>query len=491
MKNKKMENKEPKIKISKNKELMRVTYVFVGLFIALMGYFVYFNVVLSADVINNPYNSRQDLFADRIIRGKILARDGEVLAETKVASDGAEIRNYPYANMFSHVIGYSINGKAGVELLGNFSLLRSNAFIAERISNEFKGEKNIGDNLVTTLDVAVQKAAYDALGSRKGAVVAVEPSTGKILAMVSKPDYDPNQIEAIWDSLLTVSEENDSRLLNRAAQGIYPPGSVFKIITALEYIRENPDYKEYHYQCEGSITEDDVTINCYHNKNHGEVDLETAFAKSCNAAFADMGLRLNQTKFMTTCSDLLFGAQLPSPLPYSKSRIGVTADGNGSFSEIGEKMQVAIGQGKTQMSPLHMALITSAIANKGTMMKPYLIECIENYEGDKVKQYKPSSYGRFLTEEEAAVLTKLMRTMVTDGTGSKLNGQSYTAAGKTGSAEYSENKEKSHAWFTGFAPAENPEIAVTVIVEEAGAGSEFAVPIAKQVFDAYFQQILP
>ncbi len=167
---------------------------------------------------------------------------------------------------------------------------------------------------------------------------------------------------------------------------------------------------------------------------------------------------------------------------HNKSRIDLRQD-----SSNGEMMQVAIGQGTTGMSPIHLNMITNAVANKGSFMKPYILERVENSAGTVMKQFSPSSGPALMTEEEADSLRRLMQNVVEEGTASKLKGLSYTAAGKTGSAEYSNVKEESHAWFTGFAPAENPQISVTVIIEGAGSGGDYAVPIAKRIFDAYFE----
>ena len=153
-----------------------ITYLFTGLFLLLIGYFVYFNAVLSPEVINNPYNSRQDTFANRVIRGNILSSDGTILAETSIMEDGTESRSYPHGNMFAHVVGYSTRGRTGVESLANFNLLTSNAFFGEQIAKEIREEKNIGDNVVTTLNFDLQKAAYNALGNHRGAVVVLEDS---------------------------------------------------------------------------------------------------------------------------------------------------------------------------------------------------------------------------------------------------------------------------------------------------------------------------
>ena len=160
----------------------------------LIGYLVYFNTIKSDDFINSPYNTRQDTFADRVVRGNIVSSDGEILAQTNVSEDGTEERSYPYSNIFAHVVGYDSNGKSGIESEANFQLLSSHEFFLNQIRNEFMGTKNTGDTVVSTLSADLQTTAYNALGDRRGAVVALEPSTGKILAMVSKPDFDPNTI---------------------------------------------------------------------------------------------------------------------------------------------------------------------------------------------------------------------------------------------------------------------------------------------------------
>jgi peptidoglycan glycosyltransferase len=230
--------KEEKKQKSKNREYLVVMYLFFILFLLMMAYFVYFQVAESESFINSPYNTLQDLFSERVVRGDILSADGEVLATTKVADDGTETRSYPYGRIFAHAVGYAVNGKAGLENQTNFSLLRSHEFFLKQIADDLSGTKTQGDNVVTTLDTSVQKVAYEGLGSYDGAVIAMQPSTGKIIAMVSKPDYDPNHVQENWS---TLTAEDSTVLFNRATQGSYAPGSVFKIATVLEYYRQNPD----------------------------------------------------------------------------------------------------------------------------------------------------------------------------------------------------------------------------------------------------------
>lgn len=464
-----------------NREILVVTYIFIGLFVMLLANFSYFLFADSKSVINNTYNKRQDLLAERVIRGQILGNSGEVLAQTIEDDEGNSKRVYPYKDLFVHVVGRFDKGKTGIELSENFNLLTSNANPIEKIFNELSEKKNVGDNIVTTLDVELQKVAYNALGNHKGSVVVLEPSTGKILAMVSKPDYDPNQITSLWNDLVDDSE-NNSALINRATQGLYPPGSTFKIVTALQYMREHSDYKKFKYTCKGSITIGDMKINCYNNKVHGTVNLETALAKSCNTAFAYIGTKLNKNSWLSTSESLLFNTELPLPFPYKKSSFTLN-----SSSEKTLAAQTAIGQGNTLISPMHNLLLVSAIANGGTLMKPYVVDHIENYVGNIVSKNMPSTFGNLMTAKEAQTLTDMMEEVVNDGTAYRLSSNRYQAAGKTGSAEFNSGKS-SHAWFVGFAPSDNPKIAVSVIVEGAGTGSDYAVPIAKKIMDTYFNR---
>lgn len=443
----------------------------------LIGYLIYFNTIKSDDFINSPYNTRQDTFADRVVRGKIMSSDGEVLAQTNVSEDGTEERSYPYNNVFAHVVGYDSNGKSGLESEANFQLLSSHEFFLNQIRNEFMGTKNTGDTVVSTLNADLQTTAYNSLGDRRGAVVALEPSTGKILALVSKPDFDPNTISENWDTL--VNDETNSSLLNRATMGQYPPGSTFKVVTALDYFRTRGSFNGFSFDCQGSITKENHTIQCYNGEVHGTEDFYTAFANSCNCAFAEIGTELGGDSLLKTSEDLLFNKKLPLT-SYRKSSF--TLNGSSGIPLI---MQTAIGQGNTLVSPMHMALITSAIANDGLLMKPYLIDKVTNAGGDTIRTTEPTDYKRLMTSNEAALLGKLMEGVVQKGTASALNGRGYTVAGKTGSAEYDENGS-SHSWFIGYSNVDKPDLVVAIIVEGGGTGSEAAVPIAADLFDAYY-----
>ena len=369
----------------------------------MMAYIIYFAAFRADSFVNSPYNQRQDAFAQKVIRGSITDRNGDVLARTSVSDDGTETREYPYGDLFAHIVGYSDPqyGKTGLESIENFDLLTSNAFFVEKIQNEFNGKKNQGDTVITTLDTGLQQAASDALGDYRGAAIVMEADTGKILAMVSHPDFDPNNIASEWEALN--SDEEYSPLLNRATGGSYAPGSVFKIITALAYMRQNPDYADYTYECSGSITLGDTTISCAGGTAHGTEDLRSSFANSCNCSFINIGLQLDLDGYRDTAEDLLFNSSLPGQLGYTKGSFVLDKD-----SPESEIMMTAMGQGETMVSPYQMALITQAIANGGTLMEPYLVDSVTNYTGAEVKRNVPKSAGRLMTSEEAAQLKDYM-----------------------------------------------------------------------------------
>ena len=368
----------------------------------------------------------------------------------------------------------------GVEQDANIYLVSSNISLGDKLADDLADERHLGNTVTTTFDSKLQKLAYDALGIYNGAVIITEPSTGKILAMVSKPDFDPNEIYNIWDSL--IKDNNSSVLVNRATQGQYPPGSTFKILTALEYIKENPvGYERYSFNCNGKFTSGESSIICYHGATHGTVDFTKSFAKSCNTSFANIGMSLDRDEFRSFLEKLYFDKALPVDFPTKNSGIASDIEYNDS-----NMIQTAIGQGATLVTPVHMAMITSMIANDGIMMKPYTIEKIESAAGKIIKKYEPASLGEFISKDEADIMRNIMNAVIEEGTGTRLKSDCYKVAGKTGSAEYNSLSD-SHAWFTGFTyDVENP-IQITVIMEGAGSGGEYAVPVARRIFDGYYQ----
>lgn len=482
-------------------QIVFTAVVFVLLFGIMAGYFCNYAILNRRWLFDNDYNSRDALLEEHNVRGRILASDGEELAW----SNEDNSRVYPYGSEFCHVVGYSTLGGSGIEEYMKYELLHSDIPFESKLEYDAEESKYPGNDVNTTLSVRMQEIVYSELGDDRGAVIVTEPSTGRILAMVSKPDYDPNAIELMWESLRT-NESGDSQLLNRATQGLYPPGSTFKIVDSIEFLQEDPsNYNTFYYNCEDGIYQNgEDSIHCFDYEHHHEQNLEQAFAHSCNSAFAKIVSEdLDLDRFRKTLKRLMFDQDLPYDLPCSTSHSQLLEDGDISTHNL---MQVAIGQGKTEVSPLHMNMITMAVANKGVLMRPYLIDSVCTAEGKVLQQYNETQVGSLIDEETADAVRRLMRgvTRVTYnsddgsdvwGTASEFDGtQSYTAFGKTGTAEFGEDEdeENSHAWFTGFAVDADkgedgePDICITVLIENGGVGSDRAVPVAKKILDSWY-----
>ena len=440
-------------------------------------------------------------------------------------------RYYPYSSLAAQVMGFVSTDNVGSEGLEAYydSYLQGTAGKVVTTKGNYGSEMlytyekyydaSDGDSLVTTIDQTVQHyleknletaiEKYDIINGAFGIVMDV--NSGQILAMANLGSYDPNNYQEIYDQALAGQLEaqyQDALLLdkdsdayqeamsaynqavaaerlrqwrNRCVSDGYEPGSTFKMLTVLEYMKENPNtWQDYVYNCNGSYQNGDYTIKCYHGTAHGAQNLIQAFANSCNGAFAEIGMQINSEKFRALANQMLFNSELPYTLPYNQSTFSL--DGS---SDDWEKLQTAIGQGKTQITPLHNLMIVSAIANGGTLMKPYMIDHVENVGGQTVKKFLPSAYGTLMSANDAQFLTHLMSQVVEIGTGSAMRGASYTVAGKTGSAEFEAGKE-THSWFVGFAPADKPKVAICVLAEESGSGGAVAAPIARQVLDRYF-----
>ncbi len=442
------------------------------LYSALAIYLMYFLIFNSDQLQLNTYNSRLDQIEENILRGSIYDSTGRTLAYSSY--DGDEIvRYYPFAAMYAHAIGYSQIGKTGIEANHNVDLLNPHFSFLEQFKWTLSGQGDKGSDVYISLDHGLQEIAYEALGDRKGAILAMEPSTGRILAMVSKPDYNPNTILSEYEELI---QSDEGVLLNRTTQGLYPPGSTFKILTLLEYIHENGE--EFNYFCKGRDIFGNKFFSCYGDTAHGRVNAKDALAQSCNTAFATMGESIDMRKLEALANSVLFNKELPYDYYHQTSSFLLPETVSPEL-----RAETVIGQGETLITPLHNMLVFSAIANGGVLMKPYLVEEIRNPYGDQVKKMLPTIGETIFDSEDTAMLKEYLLAVVEEGTGKGLISEQYTAAGKTGAAENPFGD--THAWFVGFAPYDNPQIVVSIIVENAGSSSSNSVPIAKDLFDYY------
>jgi len=454
------------------KNIRRVFWLYFILFAALVVYFGKFMIRDRAAVINSSLNPRMNITDAEVARGSIFDSEGRPLA----ASSGAK-REYPYGRAFAHVVGYADKtaGLSGVEQKYNLSLQSVHLELVQRLANFITASPIRGNDIYLTLNAELQELAYGLLEGHKGAVIIAEPSTGKILAMVSRPDFDPNTVGGEWAALRADNE--NSPLLNRASQGKYPPGSVFKVLTAAAALESLHDIAEYRYECAGSedFNGEANRIRCFNSTEHGTVDIHRAFALSCNTFFANVGFGMGPTALADQADRLYFNRQIPFALEAGASSFPLT-EGAGA-SEI---IETSIGQGRTMATPLHMALITSAIANGGIMMKPYVADRVVAYNGSVTDKTLPVAVDRVFEPETAVLLKNMMAETMEYGTGVDAKPDGFTSAGKTGSAQNPIGED--HGWFIGFAPAEEPAVTVCVVLENCG-GSRKTLPIAKKLLE--------
>ncbi len=452
------------------KNMKRVFFFYSLLFIALIAHLIYFTI-FEKDTSLNSYNPRLNVIDNSIQRGMIFDSNGITLAET-VTSGGSIQRNYYYPEEFCHIIGYMPKGKSGLEAKSNFTLQKLDNELYQRIQTIFsETSKPRGNNIFITIDSKLQQYVHEKLGKTKGAVVVLEPQTGKVLSMVSYPDFNPMKIEKNWDNLK--NDKDNSPLLNRAAQGLYPPGSTFKILTAGAEIETNSNYESFSYDCKGEDFFDQKKIHCFNSTVHGKIGLSEALENSCNTFFATIGEKFEKGVLFSYAEKAMFNKPFDYTLEYNKSSF--TLSETATPTEI---VETSIGQGKTLVSPLHMAMITASVANNGIMMKPYIIDHIESYSRNPIDTTEPEVLSEVFSEETAKKLTEMMVKVVENGTGTEAKIKGVSIAGKTGTAENSSGKD--HSWFTAFAPSENPKIVVTVLLENAGNGSK-AIPLAHDI----------
>ena len=422
----------------------------------------------------NEYNRRISVTEKTMPKGQILAADGSILARSILGEDGTAYRMYPHGEAAIFVTGQMNLGRTGMEKQYWKQMYSVDIPLWSRWKRKVSGEVPEGNSLVTTIDLELQKAAFHALEGYSGAIGVMEVGTGRILAFTSAPSYDPNEISVQWEAL---QERTDAPLLNRLTFGLYPPGSTFKLVTTLAYLRQHEE-AEFSYTCEGSARFRNTTVHCNNEKAHGTQTLKEAFANSCNTAYAYMGEQISDEDFMAVAEELGLRNVWAGDISYKESLFSMNDE-----TEDAVRVQASFGQGETLVTPFQMLMIGSGIANKGILKMPYLVEQIVNCEGDVVEQYTSTGEQVLMSEEKAALLTEYM-VAASEEKMPEFAERGITVAGKTGSAETAEG---THSWYVCFAPADHPEIAIVVLMEHAGTGSRYAVPAAKKLLETYFE----
>ncbi len=456
-----------------NKKVIYVLILMLALFCGLVLYFSYFQIFKSAEIAAKSGNPRTYAREQSIPRGTIYDREGEILAISRPDGEGQR-REYPHNRLYSQLIGYSDirYGRTLLEDTQNRYLLGGGAE-GNFLGSLLGADVHPGADVTLTVDHDLQLLAANLLGDRRGSVVAMDPATGEVLCMVSKPWFNPNTIAEDYEDL----QEQDGMFFPRATNWNYVPGSVFKIITACAAVENGQEGLL--YTDTGTEVIDGQEIHNYDEKVYGELTLETAFAKSSNTYFAHMADVLGAKALRKTAEAFGFNKKIPFDIPVRKSS---TLKGAPTPTQVAA---VGYGQGDTETTPLHMAMIASAIANDGLMMEPYVVASAKR-DGETLYKKHPAILRRATTAIAAQQVGRLMQACVESGTGTGAQIPGITVCGKTGTAEVGEGKSD-HAWFVAYAPAENPKIAVSIVLENAGVTGAACAPMARELIGAYLQ----
>lgn len=482
-----------------NRQIRRAGLVILLLFGVVFININWIQLIRAGKLADDDRNLRILLKEYSIRRGAILAADGVTVgaSEETPQEELKFLRTYPTGPLFAHVSGFYsvVFGRGGVERSHNKALTGEGGVLTmQDLGDRLLAANREGDTIFLSIDSRVQKTATEALGKQKGAVVAIEPATGQILAMVSLPSFDPNalsshktdEVRAEWDRL---QADPTKPMLNRATREAYPPGSTFKIITtsaALDHGRgvdtTFPTRSEY------LPPQTDKPIHNFGGRSCGGTMTE-AFRVSCNTFFAQLAAELEQDDFESTAQDFGFGEIPPVDIAASASKF----PSSNELRSPAFRAQTGIGQFNVAATPLQMALATAAIANRGSVPAPKLVREIRDVRGAVTERTEPQVWKRATSEVTAAAVKALMINVVTNGTGRGAQIPGISVAGKTGTAQTGREGEPPHVWFVAFAPADAPRIAVAVIVENGGdlrdeaTGGRVAAPIAKKVIESYRQ----
>lgn len=459
-----------------NKRITKVLILLSFMFLSLVGYLTYMEIFQRETLIANPYNQRQWDSENTTKRGNILDSNGIVLAESTDS-----VRVYPYKGMYSHIIGYNSRtyGRINIESTYNDYLLAKNK-LSDMLGTS---GSDYGYDLVLTIDHNLQEYAYNLLGNNTGSIVAINPKTGEIIVMVSKPDFDPNeeQLDLNWN---TLTEDENSPFLARATSGLYAPGSTFKLITALSAVENNLD--DLIFEDNGKVKIGGSVFENHNGKVYGNIDLTKGFAVSSNVVFCTLGYKLGGDNLYNMANRFGFNQKLDFDIECKQSTFPSKISSNE------KEAALAIGQGDVLATPLQMAMVTCGIANDGNIMKPYIVDSIMSGSGEYIKKASPTVLYNCASAVDTEKVVDMMVETVKNGTGTNAAIYGVEVAGKTGTAENEKtdlNDDMQHTWFVGFAPAYEPEIAVVVMMEySGGTGGGNCAPIARKIMEKYLNK---
>jgi peptidoglycan glycosyltransferase len=484
-----------------NRQIVKLFGLTVILFAVLIGFTSYWAVFDAKALKDKEANKRPLLEQQQIRRGRILAADGTVIARSVPKGHGAGlryVRRYPEGSLFGHPIGYSFVRQGNSEferyhddeLVGNESEFSS-------ILDELRGKKQEGNDIVTNIDPAAQRTALEGLQSVPGfgAVVAIEPSTGKVRVLASNPPYEPNRVP--YELTKLNLNEAEAPLIDRATQSRQPPGSTFKVVTAAAALDSGTITPDTPIDAPGSLDVQGIPLENDFGTSYSGLTLDDALTNSVNTWFAQVGERVGEDTLFEYMDRFGFNTTPSIDLPSEQlATSGIVELSTGDVLSPNDPIdiaRVAIGQERLLATPLQIAEVAAAVANKGTLMKPQIWNRVIDPDGRVIDELNPSEFSKPISEETAAQLTTAMEGVVSGGTGTNAAIPGVAVAGKTGTAETPGNKacgggeDENQAWFMGFAPAEDPQIAIAASVE---CTEQFGNDVAAPIFRAVAESIL-
>jgi penicillin-binding protein A len=479
-----------------NRQIVKLFAFVVALFAVLVGFTSWWSVFDAEALKEKEANKRPLLEQQQIRRGRILAADGTVIARSVPKGHGDSlryVRRYPEGALYGHPIGYSFvrQGDSEFEQFHNDQLVGEDSEFGS-ILDELLGREQEGNDIVTNLDPEAQRTALaDLEEAGFGAVVAIEPSTGAVEVMASNKPFDPNRVP--YELSRLNRNVIETPLVNRATQGLYPPGSTFKVVTAAAGLESGTITPETTIDAPGTLEVEGTPLNNDFTEDFGPIALDTALTNSVNTWFGQLGQQLGNDKLFETMEKFGFNSTPPIDLPDDEVyESGVSSEGDLlTARDPVDLARLAIGQERLLATPLQMAMVTAAVANGGKLMKPQIWNRVVDPDGRVTDRLDPSEYSQPLSAESAAELTAAMEGVVSEGTGTNAAISGVSVAGKTGTAETPGNRacgggiDENQAWFIGFAPADAPEVAIAATVEcTEQFGNDIAAPIFRDVAEA-------
>ena len=413
------------------KRMIRVLWFIIGMFLSLILYLSYFQIFKREKIIDNEYNKRLWVDENAIIKGDILDSQGNILTTTKKDASGNNYREYTSGPAFSHITGYSSKkyGKTGIEKYFYNQLMSVEEKTTFSQLKDIIITKERGNDVKLTLNKKLQEFSYEKLKGHKGSIVLLNADTGEVYVMTSRPSFNPNKIVESWDDLIN---DNNSPLLNRSTQGLYTPGSVFKLVTA-SALEENKEFMDLSYEDKGNTIIDGYKISNHEGKAYGKIGLEKALVHSVNTYFAELGVKLGREKMDDMSKRFLFSKKILFDIPVIESVSPFIAGQTKT-----ELAAACFGQGKTLVTPLNMALISAGLGNNGVIMKPMLVKEITSTDKSIIKSYKPEILAEPLPARIANKIENYMYSVVNNGSRAKVS--DIKVGGKTGTVETTSGK---------------------------------------------------